>query len=209
MYTAIDIAGHFLRCFGPELQGLTQMKLQKLVYYTKVWALVSGSPMVSDTFKHWRYGPVSPQLYDALKTWQGRNVESVDRARVIELSTDESQLITVITRTYGRLSAFTLSSLTHQEKPWCETKEGDVISDAAIVSFYGNTEFAKNFPFDRTKPFRPLRTHGTEAFQFDMDSTTRNELSLFPTFDDYVEVVKNAKLNGDNAEAIYKGYRGT
>lgn len=44
--------------------GITPLKLQKLLYYLKVWGIVSGKELLeSGQFKAWKNGPVNSYVY--------------------------------------------------------------------------------------------------------------------------------------------------
>ena len=63
MHSSLAIANEFIRrsLAAPEIE-LTQMKLQKLVYFAHGWNLVAsdGDPLVEDEVQAWDYGPVFP-----------------------------------------------------------------------------------------------------------------------------------------------------
>ncbi|HQS97664.1 MAG TPA: DUF4065 domain-containing protein, partial [Novosphingobium sp.] len=66
MDRSVAIANEFLRKAGAV--GLTQMQLQKLVYFSHGWALgLTEQPLTTDGPEAWAYGPVYPDLYDHTK----------------------------------------------------------------------------------------------------------------------------------------------
>lgn len=49
---------------------LTQMKLQKLVYFAHGWHMaLCNTPLVDEEFQAWRYGPVIPSVYHKFKSF--------------------------------------------------------------------------------------------------------------------------------------------
>ena len=49
---AQNIILSYSKTFG---KSLTHLKLQKLLFYTYVWSLVDGKPLVKNAFKKWKY----------------------------------------------------------------------------------------------------------------------------------------------------------
>jgi len=114
---------------------LTQMQLQKLVYITHGWSLaISNSPITSDAPCAWEYGPVYPELWEALRRYGRSSVSGVikfgdfgmnmfaknaDEVVTADFSETETSLIAKIFEIYGSFHAFQLSALTHKEgTPW-------------------------------------------------------------------------------------------
>jgi uncharacterized phage-associated protein len=67
-YSVEDIANYFL-CKAqdedkPEQRHLSNLKLQKLLYYAQgLYLAAYGSPLFRDAIIAWQYGPVIPSLY--------------------------------------------------------------------------------------------------------------------------------------------------
>ena len=60
--TAFDVANYFLSI--PEYEDLTNLKLQKLVYYAQgIHLAIYGKPLFNEAIKAWEHGPVVPELY--------------------------------------------------------------------------------------------------------------------------------------------------
>lgn len=55
-----DVAAYILKVYG----ATTELKLQKLVYYTQSWSLVwTGVPLFPEKIMAWQFGPVCKDLY--------------------------------------------------------------------------------------------------------------------------------------------------
>lgn len=132
---------------------ITNLKMQKLLYYVYVWNLVkTGNPCFRVKFQAWPNGPVHPSVYRALKEYKsspigeeftGINNKSELKALGDELGKDFVALIDKVYEKYGTKSAFELVSLTHSEAPWknAMAREGrKEISDEDIVSTYGRAK---------------------------------------------------------------------
>ena len=94
------------------------MKLQKLCYYAQGYSLATGKELFPDDFQAWQHGPVVPELYQQYKHFQWRQI------------TDEIELpnetflgfLRDIVSAYGRYDGAALSTMTHREQPWLETR---------------------------------------------------------------------------------------
>jgi len=159
-HRAVAIANEFLGMPGAT-ETLTQMQIQKLVYFAHGWNLViNGNRLLIDPIEAWTYGPVVRDLYDHTKFFGkspiGRLITPGDSepARVFahfaegksppyeaSLTVRERQVIGHVWNRYGKLDAIRLSQLTHQPgTPWFDTftKKGRdaVITDDLIRPHY-------------------------------------------------------------------------
>lgn len=134
---------------------VTNLKMQKVLYYVYVWHLVNtGKPCFGEKFQAWPNGPVIKSAYDTLKVY-GASPINVDFAEIndekdlIKLKNDLGnvlvEVIDNVYEKYGTKSPFELVALTHNELPWKMAREGlDVaeksnneISDNDIMKGYG------------------------------------------------------------------------
>lgn len=139
--------------------GVTNKKLQKLLYYVKAWGLVYfADGILSDDFEAWVHGPVCPVVYQEYKKY-GFNlidndmpeenamafVQDFREKQVAEGMADKMDLVDAVFDKYGLMTSLQLEMLTHQEDPWIEAREGlspietghRVISEASMKKFYG------------------------------------------------------------------------
>lgn len=139
--TALDIAKYivaFAECKGDLI---THKKLQKLLYYAQAWHLVyfDGNPLFEEHPQAWVHGPVYPSVYEKFSRFGsgavnltaeyqilGVECEEYTRqlAKRIGLATASERLIHAVLLKYGKLSAFQLELLSHEESPWAEQREG-------------------------------------------------------------------------------------
>ena len=76
-YPAAAIANSFLDLARSDGRQLTPMQIQKLVYFAHGWHLASVDEELSEEgAQAWRWGPVFPTLYHAVKQWGGGPVDS-------------------------------------------------------------------------------------------------------------------------------------
>ena len=74
---SIEIAHTFVNRFGSILD-LTNLKLNKLVYYAQVESIRrTGNLLFDDAIEAWQYGPVEPLVYHTFKKY-GRGIVAPD-----------------------------------------------------------------------------------------------------------------------------------
>jgi uncharacterized phage-associated protein len=122
---------------------LTNLKLQKLLYYAQAWQLaLHGDPLFKEDFKAWVHGPVLVSQYRRFKDfkWQPLAVD-VERPEITEPIAAHLREIVDI---FGVETAVSLELMTHREQPWLEAR-GDVpmdqpsserISKGTMLNFY-------------------------------------------------------------------------
>lgn len=73
--TASRIADYFLAFANATGSLVTNMKLQKLVFYTQAWHIaVFNEEIFDEDFQAWVHGPVLPSLYEKYKSFQWRPI---------------------------------------------------------------------------------------------------------------------------------------
>ncbi|MBO6794720.1 MAG: DUF4065 domain-containing protein [Balneolaceae bacterium] len=151
---------------------VSPMKLQKLLYYCYAWQLVAGKKYFDASFQAWKYGPVDPDIFYEFKSFSSNPIV-VEEAPLIQ-----EQLIDFVLDSYAVYSAIELSKTTHEEEPWKMHKStGGLIPDEALIDYYSQQAFAKNFPIEEGKTYYPPKTSAHYAFTFDMDKEYVPEFS--------------------------------
>lgn len=132
MTTSESVANYFIKkAQEAQCTDLTQMKLQKLVYYAYGWYLgLSGSKLFAEPIQAWRYGPVVESLRGEFRdfgrdpiTRPAQDIVYQDGHFVdVTPSIDDPHLADFLDRiweVYGGYSPFQLSNLTHApDTPW-------------------------------------------------------------------------------------------
>ena len=135
-HSAVAIANSFWDIAQAAGQPVDPMKVQKLVYFAHGWHLGYERGVLSvENAEAWRWGPVFPDLYHAVKHWGSGTIPQPIRAveyNGYELrwndprmsSQDEfaQQLARRVWEVYGPMSGPALSHLTHEKDgPWYQT----------------------------------------------------------------------------------------
>jgi uncharacterized phage-associated protein len=101
---------------------LTNLKLQKLLYYSQAWFLaLNDRALFEEDFQAWAHGPVLPSQYHRFKeyAWRPLTVE-VD---VPDISGEIGEHLTAIIEEFGTETAVALELMTHRETPWIEARD--------------------------------------------------------------------------------------
>lgn len=137
------VADYFIRFSHQVGDPITNLKLQKLVYYAQAWYLaLHGERLIPDTFQAWVHGPVCYPLYQRFRSYSWNPIsESVE---VPDLPEGVEAHLREVMEVYGGYSAWDLERLTHAEAPWLNAR-GDlpagepscsVISEDDMRRFY-------------------------------------------------------------------------
>ncbi|MCK5716558.1 MAG: SocA family protein [Thiomargarita sp.] len=100
-------------------EGLTNLKLQKLVYYAQGFYLAMfDKPLFTETLEAWIHGPVVPTLYHAYKQYGQDCVPIPDDFSLDRLTHEDFELLNEVYCVFGQYTAWKLRDMTHEELPW-------------------------------------------------------------------------------------------
>lgn len=143
MYNPICIVNEFIELAKKNGDNLTHMQAQKLLYIAHGYSLAFlNEPLLEEPVCAWRYGPVIPSVYYALRHNRSNAIASKAPTTSVEPEVIDSKtesLLTMIYETYGKLSGVVLSEFTHRPgTPWSQAmvKKENIISDASIKDYY-------------------------------------------------------------------------
>ncbi|WP_013322367.1 Panacea domain-containing protein [Gloeothece verrucosa] len=144
MPSCYKIAQFFIRYAHEAGSLLTNLKLQKLVYYAQAWHLaIHGSPLFEEDFEAWVHGPVIPELYQKYKQYKWNPIsEDVDKP---VLSEELEEFLEEVIDVYFSYDAYELERMTHCEAPWIEARGAipiDEPSNAIITKESMKTYYA-------------------------------------------------------------------
>lgn len=118
MHSALDIAAWFLNEIDRKAgDSITNLKLQKLVYYAQAWGVtLLGRPLFEENVEAWAHGPVVDAVYQEYKHLRyGTIPRSRRRPRI---TPQERVVLEGVLAVYCEHSAKFLEDLTHSEEPW-------------------------------------------------------------------------------------------
>jgi uncharacterized phage-associated protein len=117
------IANYIIRAFQEAGDPITNLKLQKLLYYVQGWYLgINKTPFLEEDFQAWVHGPVLPSVFHRFKAhrWNPINVDVV----APELPKEIISHINDVLEAYGGDTAWALELRTHNESPWINARNG-------------------------------------------------------------------------------------
>jgi uncharacterized phage-associated protein len=75
MVSPFEVANYFIWLANETGSFLSNLKLQKLVYYAQAWHLaLEESPLFEEDFEAWIHGPVLPTLYQKYESFSWKPI---------------------------------------------------------------------------------------------------------------------------------------
>jgi uncharacterized phage-associated protein len=123
-----QIADYLLRAAREQGEVLTNLKLQKLLYYAQAWHLaLHDRALFDEDFQAWVHGPVLRSQYARFRDYQWKPItEDVPEPN---LPNDVRRFLDEILEVFGSETAISLERMTHAERPWIEAR-GNLPPDA-------------------------------------------------------------------------------
>ena len=141
--TTREVARYIVRFAQDKGEPITNLKLQKLLYYAQGWHLAFfDKPLFRDSIEAWVHGPVVPSVYSLFK---GHGYKPIPvHPRKVPIPRKLREFLSELLLTYLRFDAFSLERMTHQEEPWKEARGSlpptqpcrKVISTATMKRFF-------------------------------------------------------------------------
>ncbi len=141
MKKALDVAAYLIKLSENTGEPITNMKLQKLLYYSYAWYLVEKKKkLFDDKIFAWKYGPVVLNVYERYGVYGAEPIKEAQGGDPESLDLFSKRIIEDVFAIYGGKSAIELMELSHSEAPWRDTfnpqKQNTEIPDKLIFSFY-------------------------------------------------------------------------
>jgi len=144
-YTAKQVADWHL-----AHTSLSPQKLQRLLYCAYAWVLTLTNEdshhldnrLFNHHFEAWSHGSVLSEIY---QKYHENGYQCIPKqVRTPKFSDDVEAILQQVWEVYGGYTADELESITHQEKPWRQARQGSlplstsskVLSDQTIFDYY-------------------------------------------------------------------------
>ena len=123
---------------------ISNLKLQKLLYYVQGWHLgIHGKPVFDEQIEAWVHGPVVPVVFREYRDFKWNPIAVSELPAKIDPEISEHTLS--VLGAYGKLTAAQLEAVSHIEEPWIEARKGlgpkepsnAVITHASMKRFFG------------------------------------------------------------------------
>jgi uncharacterized phage-associated protein len=142
MYNINDIAKYVIkRCNDLEFE-ISNLQLQKILYYIQGYFLAAfHSVAFSDEIYAWKLGPVIPSVYYDYSYFAANPIKlnqlgEKEEVLSLPLRENEIKLIDSIIKAKINIPVWELVNDTHNESPWLETAQGNVISTDKIQLYF-------------------------------------------------------------------------
>src|SRR4051794_29210853 len=108
-----DQAAEYLVALSQDAgDPVTNLKLQKLLYYAQGWYLaLNNDPLFNDRIEAWPHGPVVPRVYGRFKHWRWDPISEAIASP--QLRDKVAAHLKEVMDVFGIYSAFQLERMTH------------------------------------------------------------------------------------------------
>lgn len=157
-YNVLDIAIYVINYANEKGAPISNLKLQKILYYIQAKFLVEkGERCFNEDIVNWTYGPVVEKAYNEFRQFGHREITPQNSYEEIQydtqsrsikvsikefkddiLNNDDKELIKSVVEHYYEYKPFELVKKTHEEDPWKNTNQNDIISIDSIRRYYTN-----------------------------------------------------------------------
>ena len=124
--TAKQVSHIFLYWAYREGDLITNLKLQKLLYYAQGWYIANFKSKIlfDDEIEAWQYGPVVPEVYREFKKYKGRPIEyEPSKEEESVFSDKDKNYLKEFYEVFIEVSANRMVNSTHNEPPWKDSYE--------------------------------------------------------------------------------------
>ena len=119
---SFSIANFFIELANNTGSFVSNLKLQKLVYYSQAWHLaLHDKPLFEEDFEAWIHGPVIPNLYHHYKHFGWKPIEEDVKVNLPPAILD---YLKEVADEYFVCDAYELEQMTHLEAPWQKARAG-------------------------------------------------------------------------------------
>lgn len=119
MKSALELAKYVIGLCTSEGEPISNLQLQKILYYIQREFLVRGTEAFSDEIYAWQFGPVVPKVYRQYCAFGSRNIDMRYSIEMDGYSNAEKSLINRVVRLKRQKYPWELVKETHQEgKAW-------------------------------------------------------------------------------------------
>lgn len=146
MYSALSVAHYIIDYCNEQGKGISNLKLQKLLYFVQAEFLVStpnNTPCFKDRIEAWDFGPVVPNVYHQYKLFGSSMIPAKMNDVLVpyyeEIAIEDQFLIDAIVDDASRYTASQLVQITHNQAPWRNAYRrgfNNEITNKAILDYF-------------------------------------------------------------------------
>lgn len=138
-FSAVAVAEWMIRKILELEENISNLKLQKLLYYAQGIGLGRyGCKLFDDPIVAWDHGPVVEEVWGKYSPYRDNILPLDPKADVTAVQDSELavKILEETIRSYGKYGAWVLRDKTHNERPWLETPPDQVISNQLMKDFF-------------------------------------------------------------------------
>jgi uncharacterized phage-associated protein len=141
MVKAHDVAKLFLKWARENGDTITNLKIQKLLYYAQAWYLVNyGRRLFDDDIEAWELGPAIRSIYGKWKKFNSMPIQYTPNGKEGDaFEKHQFEFLVEFYRIFSSFSSTALVSMTHNEDPWKKafvSGENNIISPSFMKEYY-------------------------------------------------------------------------
>ena len=155
MNRVLDVARYIINYSNEKDYGISNLKLQKLLYFVQAFFLVRSQgkqTCFNAKIEAWDFGPVVPDVYHEFKRYGSGDIplirtylESSDNYRSFYwapfdkkvISREDREIIAEVVDNFKDYSATALVKLTHNQDPWIEAYHTGENNEITVESMRG------------------------------------------------------------------------
>lgn len=154
MKKAIEIANYIIYLLGDVCDDLTNMKINKLLYYVQGVSLSRTNERIfEEDIEAWEHGPVVKSVYVHYTKWPPKTAFKVCEPDIDISFQEKKDIVMDVCREYGLLTASALRDKTHDKgSPWEKNFSG---ANGTVIPISDIAEYFKNI----APPIKPIETY--------------------------------------------------
>lgn len=118
------VADYFINVANDSGDFISNLKLQKLVYYAQAWHLaLEGKPIFNEEIQAWVHGPVIPSLYCKYRHFKYHPIDQKNNKN-LPIDSKLRGFLDNVCEAYMTQDAYALELMTHSEEPWINARRG-------------------------------------------------------------------------------------
>lgn len=111
LYTAIDVAKYVINKCTIEQHAISNLQLQKILYYIQRTYLRNNNMIFDEDFEAWQFGPVIPEVYNKYCSFGGMPIRM---QYDVELDLYDKYIVDPIVESKRMMNPWTMVDDTHR-----------------------------------------------------------------------------------------------
>lgn len=162
-YKVMDVAQFIINYSVENDISITNLKLQKLLYYVQAAFLVEkDQSCFEECIMNWKHGPVVSEVYDEFKNYASNSIDYLDHYTTVEVTKDfkletkinkyienpveecDRNIISGVIKAYRSVDPWQMVKRTHEENPWrIDSERNGEITNESIKKYFSNLDNKK------------------------------------------------------------------